>query len=84
MRARLLENTFHVLHFIGHGTFDVASGQGSLLFEDGAGQERRVMGPVMADLVRDFTSLRPVFLNACRTAELSDAVDPFAGLAAAW
>ena len=37
----------------------------------------------MADLVRDFTSLRLVFLNACRTAELSDAVDPFAGLAAA-
>ena len=83
LRARLLEETFHVLHFIGHGTFDAASGQGSLLFEDGAGGERRVTGPVMADLVRDFTSLRLVFLNACRTAELSDAVDPFAGLAAA-
>jgi hypothetical protein len=83
LRARLLEETFHVLHFIGHGTFDATSGQGSLLFEDGAGGERRVTGPVMADLVRDFTGLRLVFLNACRTAELSDAVDPFAGLAAA-
>ncbi len=83
LRARLLEETFHVLHFIGHGTFDAASGQGSLLFEDGAGREQRITGPVMADLVRDFTSLRLVFLNACRTAELSEAVDPFAGLAAA-
>ena len=83
LRARLLEETFHILHFIGHGTFDAASGKGALLFEDGAGQERRVTGPVMADLVRDFTSLRLVFLNACRTAELSEAVDPFAGLAAA-
>ena len=83
LRARLLEETFHVLHFIGHGTFDAASGQGSLLFEDGEGREKTVTGPVMADLVRDFTSLRLVFLNACRTAELSDATDPFAGLAAA-
>jgi hypothetical protein len=83
LRARLLEETFHVLHFIGHGTFDVASGQGSLLFEDREGRERPVTGPVMADLLRDFTSLRLVFLNACRTAELSDLMDPFAGLAAA-
>ena len=83
LRARLLEETFHVLHFIGHGTFDAASGQGSLLFEDSEDQARPVTGPVMADLVRDFTSLRLVFLNACRTAELSEATDPFAGLAAA-
>ena len=83
LRARLLEETFHVLHFIGHGTFDAASGRGSLLFEDGEGLVKSVTGAVMADLVRDFTSLRLVFLNACRTAELSDATDPFAGLAAA-
>lgn len=83
LRARLLEETFHVLHFIGHGTFDAASGQGFLLFEDGEGQERRVSGPVMADLLRDFASLRLIFLNACRTAELSGDMDPFAGLAAA-
>jgi hypothetical protein len=83
LRARLLAETFHVLHFMGHGTFDAASGQGALLLEDGEGGERRVSGPVMADLMRDFTSLRLVFLNACRTAELSDKTDPFAGLAAA-
>lgn len=83
LRARLLEETFHILHFIGHGTFDAASGQGFLLFEDGQGQERRVSGPLMADLVRDFSSLRLIFLNACRTAELSGELDPFAGLAAA-
>ena len=83
LRARLLAETFHVLHFIGHGTFDASRGQGSLLFENGEGREMRVTGPVMADLLRDFTSLRLVFLNACRTAELSEATDPFAGLAAA-
>ncbi|HEY2291407.1 MAG TPA: CHAT domain-containing protein [Thermoanaerobaculia bacterium] len=83
LRARLLEETFHILHFIGHGTFDAASGQGFLLFEDGQGRERRVSGPLMADLVRDFSSLRLIFLNACRTAELSGELDPFAGLAAA-
>jgi hypothetical protein len=83
LRERLLEETFHVLHFIGHGSFDAVSGQGALLFEDDAGRERRITGPVMADLVRDFTSLRLIFLNACRTAELSTALDPFAGLAAA-
>jgi hypothetical protein len=83
LRARLLEETFHVLHFIGHGTFDASSGQGFLLFEDGLGQGRPVSGPLMADLLRDFSSLRLIFLNACRTAEFSGEMDPFAGLAAA-
>lgn len=83
LRARLLEETFHVLHFIGHGTFDTATGQGALVFEDGEGHDRPVPGPVMADLLRDFSSLRLIFLNACRTAALSSEMDPYAGLAAA-
>jgi len=83
LRARLLEEPFHVLHFIGHGTFDAASGQGILVFEDGAGKARPVPGPIVADLLRDFVSLRLVFLNACRTARFSEETDPFAGLTAA-
>jgi hypothetical protein len=85
LRARLLERTFHILHFMGHGTFDVARGQGALLFEDGRGGPASVPGQVVADVLRDFWSLRLVFLNACQTAHSSPEPDddPFAGVAAA-
>jgi hypothetical protein len=85
LRARLLERTFHVVHFMGHGAFDATTGQGSLLFEDGQGGPATVPGHVVADLLRDFWSLRLVFLNACQTAQSSAEPDddPFAGVAAA-
>lgn len=84
LRARLLEKTFHILHFMGHGTFDAATGQGALLFEDGRGGPTSVPGQVVADILRDFWALRLVFLNACQTAQSSvePADDPFAGVAA--
>ena len=82
LRARLLEEPFHILHFIGHGSFDAEKGEGSLLLEDGAGGDRLVSGPMLADILRDFWSLRLVFLNACRTARSSAVMDPFAGLTA--
>jgi mRNA-degrading endonuclease toxin of MazEF toxin-antitoxin module len=83
LRARLLAEPFHVLHFIGHGSFDAASGEGFLLLEDGRGGARLVSGAMLADILRDFWALRLVFVNACRTARASAVFDPFAGLTAA-
>lgn len=83
LREELLKATYHVLHFIGHGSFNPENGEGSLLFEGADGRARPVQGPLLADMLRDFSSLRLVFLNACRTAESSETFDPFAGLATA-
>ncbi|HEX3555840.1 MAG TPA: SAVED domain-containing protein [Thermoanaerobaculia bacterium] len=79
----------HVLHFMGHGSFDVAKGEGHLLFEDGAGGAGPVAGELLAELLEDSPAarrhLRLVVLNACRTAEMprSPAQSPWAAVGAA-
>jgi hypothetical protein len=85
LRRRLLEEPFHVLHFLGHGGFDRQTGAGTLALEDGQGRLAPLPGPVAGDLLRDVASLRLVLLNACDTARSSrrEGVDPFTGVAAA-
>lgn len=83
IRQALLAGPFHILHFMGHGSFDVESCEGMLLFErsDGAGQT--FAGRHLAQLLHDFESLRLVVLNACHTVEAVGrrGPDPFAGVA---
>lgn len=85
LRDKLLEQPFHVLHFMGHGSFDACSGDGALLLEDEDGRAARIPGRVVANLLRDFSSLRLTFLNACRTACSTSVggLDPFGGVASA-
>ncbi|HEX4964027.1 MAG TPA: CHAT domain-containing protein [Thermoanaerobaculia bacterium] len=85
LRVRLREKPFHVLHFMGHGCFESKTGVGALLFEGDNGGRVSLPGSVLGELLRDFPSLRLVFLNACDTARSSsnDGIDPFAGVAAA-
>ena len=72
---------FHVLHFMGHGRFDPATGDGSLLLAD----RGPTKGPALAQILHDFPSLRLAVLNACHTARATtgEGRDPFAGVAAA-
>jgi hypothetical protein len=67
---------FHAVHFMGHGDF--RDGEGVLLFQDGAYRGRDV-----AVLMRRERETRLVFLNACRTAQVTrvHGQDPFAGVA---
>jgi hypothetical protein len=85
LRAALQKFDAHVFHYMGHGGFDSSSGEGSLLFEDGFGQAQPVAARALAEALKNLPSLRLVFLNACRTAQVSrdTAQDPFAGSAAA-
>jgi hypothetical protein len=85
LRRALLVETFHVLHFVGHGVFDRESGEGSLLFEDSAGRMNPLPGSIVADILRDFAALRLVFLNTCGGALTgrNAGVDPFSGVATA-
>lgn len=84
-RTRLRQSTFQILHFMGHGTFDAVTGEGSLLFEDDSGGEAPVPGPVLAEHLKGIGSLRLAVLNACRSAEMPrrEGVDPYSGVASA-
>lgn len=70
-----LREPFHVLHFIGHGTFAGDQDRGTLLFEDGP-----VTGGELSTILRDHDSLRLVILNACEGARGSR-MDRFSGVA---
>jgi hypothetical protein len=86
LEAKLGGKPFHVLHFMGHGGFEAATGTGYLLFEDGAGEPQRVDGVTLGEVLRDRRgSLRLVVLNACDTARLPRhrGQDPFSGVASA-
>ncbi|HEV7671567.1 MAG TPA: CHAT domain-containing protein [Thermoanaerobaculia bacterium] len=80
LRAALVEEKFHLLHFLGHGEYDPDTGDGVLLFEDDSGQARRVTGEELAEQVADRPYLRGVFLNACWTARTGHG-NPFSGVA---
>jgi Tol biopolymer transport system component len=80
LQQRLRRADYHVLHFIGHGTFDDKREDGVLLFEDLAGKGDPVGAESLGVLLNDHESLRLVLLNACEGARTS-ATDPFAGTA---
>jgi hypothetical protein len=84
VREALSEDTYNVLHFMGHGTFDRASGEGMLAFEDSDGSADLVSGKGFATKLRDLRSLGVVVLNACNTARAGHhGGSPFRGVATA-
>ncbi|HYO15719.1 MAG TPA: CHAT domain-containing protein [Thermoanaerobaculia bacterium] len=85
LRNALLDRPAHVLHFMGHGTFDAHSAEGKLLFETPEGAVQPVSG---RDLALHLQLPRPpalVVLNACHTARPAPGagLDPFSGVATA-
>lgn len=85
LRGAFNESSFDVLHFMGHGGFDPATGEGTLILEGKDGTADPVGGSVLAQELKDFSGLRLVVLNACHTARsVGDAgPNPFAGAATA-
>lgn len=82
---RLRRGGLHILHFIGHGSFDPIRGQGSLILESESGVSAHLEAPRLADLCRAAPELRLVVLSACHTAEAPSEAgqDAFAGLTSA-
>ncbi len=81
LQRELRRADFHVFHYIGHGDYDAALGDGVLLLEDEQGASRRVSGTQLGTMLADETTLRLAVLNACEGARTST-TDPFAGVAA--
>lgn len=79
------EHNFHVIHYMGHGGFDSATGQGVLYLEKPDGTPDALDSARLKGIFNEESSnLRLVFLNACKTAVSTgrDELDPFAGIAA--
>jgi hypothetical protein len=85
LRRALHDGPVHVLHFMGHGTFHQVTGEGALLFEKEGGKPDFVQASALAALVRDFPTLRLVFLTACDSARMTqeEGLDAFGGVASA-
>jgi hypothetical protein len=85
LREQLRSKHYHVLHFIGHGSFDAEAGVGTLLFETSTRKPHPVSGTLLAEALKGSRELRLVFLNACKTGLLPwlPGQDPLLGTAAA-
>jgi hypothetical protein len=85
LRGAFLGRPYNILHFIGHGRLDPRTGEGFLFFEDEHGMPDSISGEALVTFLKDLTSLRLVFLNACETAGAAreEGLDPFAGVATA-
>lgn len=82
LQDTLLADSWHVVHFIGHGDFDIERDEGVLAFEDEAGHVHRVTANIFVDLLREAQPMpRLVVLNACESSATGRA-DLFAGTAA--
>jgi YVTN family beta-propeller protein len=70
----------NILHFIGHGRFDVDHQDGVLAFEGERGGVNEISAERLGTLLYNERSLRLVVLNACEGGRAS-ATDPYAGMA---
>ena len=77
----LQTNTFHALHYVGHGAYEREAERGVLLFENENGWAAPVSGDKLGTILHD-SSLRLATLNACEGARTARS-DPFAGVAGA-
>src|SRR5262249_37453344 len=82
---KLLSAPCYVVHFMGHGGFDDATGEGCLILEDERGGAVRLPGRTLGKMLKVRRDLGLVVLNACDTARLPRrrGQDPFAGVASA-
>jgi hypothetical protein len=80
---KLLEEEWHVLHFIGHGGYDTETDEGVLAFVGRTGRADYVPASRLADLLDEAEPTpRLVVLNSCQSGA-SGTVDLFSGTAAA-
>ncbi len=80
---KLLENEWHVLHFIGHGGYDTETDEGVLAFVGRDGRADYVTASSLADLLDEAEPTpRLVVLNSCQSGA-AGIQDLFSGTAAA-
>jgi hypothetical protein len=83
VHRKLLEEQWHVLHFVGHGTYDLETDEGVLAFVGRDGGADYVTASSLADLLDEAEPTpRLVVLNSCQSGA-GGTTDLFSGTAAA-
>lgn len=83
VHGKLLEQQWHVLHFIGHGLYDTETDEGVLAFAGRDGRADYVTASSLADLLDEAEPTpRLVVLNSCESGAAGTS-DLFSGTAAA-
>jgi formylglycine-generating enzyme required for sulfatase activity len=80
LRSYLRSMPVHLLHFVGHGWFDDASGQSGLVLCEADGQAAVVDAATLGIILEGGSTLRLLFLNACAGARVAER-DAFQGTA---
>lgn len=71
LRETLLENRWHILHFMGHGNFEEEQGEACVCFEDRTtGRRALLTASMFQEQLKDITNLGLVVLNACQAGAL--------------
>jgi hypothetical protein len=85
LREQLLNNNYHVLHFVGHGGVDRDTGEGFIVLDDQSGQAMSTSGRRLSEGLSGIETLRLVVLSACDTARSAslDQSNPFSSVAGA-
>jgi hypothetical protein len=65
LQAALRKRDYHIFHFVGHGGFDPAQGEGVLAFTNEDGGTQLMTATQVGRLLADERTLRLVVLNAC-------------------
>lgn len=81
LQQALFQPNWHVFHFIGHGRFDKAKGEGTLMFAAEDGGPDAISATEAGLLLGDSSELRLTVLNSCEGAR-SDTEDTFSSTAA--
>ncbi len=81
LQKKLLQDTYHIVHFIGHADFDDKNQEGVLILENETGNGQQISSDALGVLLQDSSySLRLVFLNTCKGARTSTR-NQFSGIA---
>lgn len=80
LQDELQANDHHILHYIGHGAFDMDHQDGLVVLEGERGGAHGVSAELLGALLHNEKTLRLVVLNACEGGRASP-TDPYAGMA---
>lgn len=81
LQSALRKNDYHIFHFVGHGGFDAAEGEGVLAFTNEDGGTHLMTATKVGRLLADEPALRLVVLNSCLGAK-GNTTDVFSSTAA--
>lgn len=82
MRAAPQQQDYHILHFVGHGSFNPETGKGQLILEKEQGEMVSYDSEQVANLWGAARTLQLVLLSSCLTAH-TDPLNAYGGVAQA-